>query len=430
LLFRRRRRLPRAWLLPSLAILALAAVGPVPAHAAEPVTDHAIPLSILRPDPVPEPRVQIPGQTSGYRLPVAAGQEFRIEQGWNTTFSHYGKNAYAYDFGMPLGTNVYAAAAGLVAFTHEGETACGGPDLLNKANYVTIYHADGSATLYAHLSSVGVKVGDTVVAGQVIGKSGNTGYTQCVPHLHFARQYQGHSVSQSVPVYFQGYAKQEFHTGDVVTVPAPACAAPSADPTIEPGAETTTPNEAPATALAAAEAALRSGAAKLDAARPLPASRVPVASQPKAVPQPVAEQPKRDVRPDLGSFCGVYYAGGLDEPPAFVRADAVLNFDWHAKGPGGYWLDDAGTAFGARWTGDFVFPSAGTYTIGAIWSGAVTVSIDGTPVIDRIAEAGVSSETLVSRVLGAGIHRVDVDYLAADGHGMLKVGWGRLLADG
>ena len=143
--------MPRAWLVPSLAILALAAIGPMSVLAVEPATANAIAPSILRPDPTPEPRLQKPGQTPGFRLPILAGHDFRIEQGWNSTFSHYGKNAYAYDIGMALGTDVLASAGGLVAFTHEGETACGGKDLLNKANYVTIYHADGSATLYAHL---------------------------------------------------------------------------------------------------------------------------------------------------------------------------------------------------------------------------------------------------------------------------------------
>jgi murein DD-endopeptidase MepM/ murein hydrolase activator NlpD len=235
----------------------------VPALAGEPVSNHAIDPSILRPNPVPEPRVQEPGDTAGYRLPIAPGQELRIEQGWNSTFSHNGKNAYAYDIGMPLGTDVFAAAAGLVAFTHDGETACGGKDLLKKANYVTIYHADGSATLYAHLSAVGVKVGDIVAAGQVIGKSGNTGYTNCVPHLHFARQYQGKSVSQSVPVYFEGYAKQQFHTGDVVSIPAAPCTAPTQD----------------------AEAGTVQPAA---------------AKQPAAIDQPPASN-----QPDLGTFCGI-----------------------------------------------------------------------------------------------------------------------------
>jgi murein DD-endopeptidase MepM/ murein hydrolase activator NlpD len=390
-LFRGRRRLPRAWLLPSLALLALAAIGPVPALAGEPVTDHTISPKILRPDPIPEPRVQEPGQTPGYRLPIAAGQEFRIEQGWNSGFSHVGKNAYAYDFGMALGTDVYAAAAGLVAFTHDGETACGGRDLLMKTNYVTIYHADGSASLYAHLSEVGVKVGDIVAAGQVIGKSGNTGYTNCVPHLHFARQYQGHSVSQSVPVYFEGYAKQEFHTGDVVSIPPAPCTAPSA-----------------------ADDSTGTGTA----------ARTEAGNQAAAVKQTEAAR-----EPDLGTFCGVYYGGDLDQPAAFVRSDGLLNFDWRSKGPGGYWLDSAKIPFAARWTGDFIFASAGTYSIGVIATGEVKVSIDGDLVVDRWTDEARPVDTLVSKALGAGIHRVDVEYMTS-GHGMLKLGWGRLLADG
>ena len=52
-----------------------------------------------------------------------------------------------------------------------------------------IVHQDGSRSRYVHLSSVSVRVGDTVRAGQVIGRSGNTG--DCRPrsfaHLHFAR---------------------------------------------------------------------------------------------------------------------------------------------------------------------------------------------------------------------------------------------------
>jgi murein DD-endopeptidase MepM/ murein hydrolase activator NlpD len=415
--FGHRRRTPRAWLLPSLAILALAAVGPVPALAGEPVTGHTLSPSALKPDPLPEPRVQLPGQTTGFRLPFAAGQDFRIEQGWNSTFSHNGKNAYAYDIHMELGTDVLAAAAGLVAFVHEGETACGGPELLKHANYVTIYHSDGSATLYAHLSTVGVKVGDIVAAGQVIGTSGNTGYSQCLPHLHFARQYQGKSVSQSVPIYFEGYAKQEFHTGDVVSVPQPPCTAPTgeADPGVQPGAGSAASDTGGAIRVAADRRA--AGPRSADA-------------RPPVVAAPTASTRQADVDPaDIGSYCGVYYGGALDQPVAFVRRDGMLNFDWGSKGPGGYWLDDPTFAFAARWTGDFVFPSAGTYTIGAMWSGAVVVSIDGIRVIDRWVDQGQPVEAVTEKVLGAGIHRVDVDYLAATGHGMLKVGWGRLLAD-
>src|SRR4029079_13532202 len=259
--------------------------------------------------------------------------------------------------------------------------------------------------------------------------SGNTGYTNCVPHLHFARQYQGHSVSQSVPVYFEGYARQEFHTGDIVSIPAPACVAPSGEPTVE-AAQTQTQEPADTQTLAARPGATKPNTTRPDAAKP-DTTGAPAASQAEAASQPATgAQAQVDSRPDLGSFCGIYYGGDLDQPPAFVRRDALLNFDWQSKGPGGYWLDDANVAFGARWTGDFAFNSAGRYTIGVIWSGAIVVSIDGVRVVDRWTDEARPHEVLLTKALGAGIHRVDVEYLTTTGHGMLKLGWGRLLADG
>jgi hypothetical protein len=365
--FRGRRRLPGSTLLAALAVLVLTIVGTVPAFAAEPIAVPALGAAAPQAQPIPEPREQEPGETPGFRLPFAVGAEVRIEQGWNTTFSHKGKAAYAYDFGLYLGTDVLAAAAGVVAYVHDGETRCGGPELRKNANYVTINHADGSATQYGHLSKVGVKVGDVVAAGQVIGKSGDTGYTQCLPHLHFARQYQGGGVTKSVPVYFQGYAKQEFHTGEYVTAQASAC---------------------PTSSNAAA------------------ATGVPI-----------------------GTFCGTYVGDALDYPTSFARRDAVLSFDWRSKGPGGYWLDNAKTAFSAHWTGDIAFPSAGTYAIAAVWTGAVVVSIDGVVIVDQSTDQADPVETMISQSMGGGIHRIDVQYTATNGHGVLKLGWGRLFAD-
>lgn len=363
---RGRRRFPRACF---LAVLALAAFVPAPAFAGGSGSTNAQTAAWQKPDPIPEPRVQEPGQVAGFRFPFASGKEVRIEQGWNTSYSHFGKNADAYDFGLPFGTDVLAAAAGKVAFVHEGSTACGGPEFLNKANYVTIYHADGSATMYTHLSTIAVKVGDMVAAGQVIAQSGNSGYSNCIAHLHFARQYQGGGVTQSVPVYFIGYPDKEFHTGDVVKPP-------STSPCLAPDAAGVVAGE-----------------------------------------------------PQLGSFCGAYFGVAFDGPTAFVRPDAILNFDWRSKGPGGYWFDDPAKGFSARWSGEFAFPSAGTYAIGVIWSGAVTVSIDGVPVVDRWADQADGAEMIVSRTIGAGVHRIDVAYLTSNGHGLLKLGWGRLFAD-
>jgi hypothetical protein len=59
----------------------------------------------------------------------------------------------------------------------------------------------------------------------------------------------------------------------------------------------------------------------------------------------------------------------------------------------------------------------------------VTVSIDGVPVIDRWTDPGGAVEQLITTSLGAGIHTIDVEYLTTSGHGMLKLGWGRIFAD-
>jgi murein DD-endopeptidase MepM/ murein hydrolase activator NlpD len=53
-----------------------------------------------------------------------------------------------------------------------------------------IDHADGTQTLYAHLSERSVKVGDTVKLGQRIGKSGDSGNVDG-PHLHFEFRING-----------------------------------------------------------------------------------------------------------------------------------------------------------------------------------------------------------------------------------------------
>ncbi len=58
-------------------------------------------------------------------------------------------------------------------------------------NYVVIDHGNGTSTLYGHMSSVSVGVGQTVSAGQHIGNVGNTGFSTG-PHLHF--EYRVHGI--------------------------------------------------------------------------------------------------------------------------------------------------------------------------------------------------------------------------------------------
>ena len=82
------------------------------------------------------------------------------------------------DFRAAIGTPVRSALLGTVLATNLGAV----PNC-QYGKWVLIEHPNGLATLYAHLSSVSVQKGSTVVTGQVIGFSGNTGYATG-PHLH------------------------------------------------------------------------------------------------------------------------------------------------------------------------------------------------------------------------------------------------------
>ncbi len=66
--------------------------------------------------------------------------------------------------------------------------------------YTCINHGGGVATCYAHQSSIGVSVGQSVTQGQVIGSVGCTGH--CFgPHLHFEVRINGSARrSDGLPV--------------------------------------------------------------------------------------------------------------------------------------------------------------------------------------------------------------------------------------
>lgn len=155
-----------------------------------------------------------PYPTNVYRLPFPAGNMQYCSQGNNSNFSHkiatFGR--YAFDFGRSYNSNGVVSPIGQVVAVREGKVVqiktngkvtgnvpgCG-----NHANYVVIKHADGRASLYLHLKSVSVKVGDTIFTGQTIGVAGNTGCSTGT-HLHFQlEQYvKGRYWTQSVPVQF------------------------------------------------------------------------------------------------------------------------------------------------------------------------------------------------------------------------------------
>ena len=144
-----------------------------------------------------------PGQL--YLLPFAPGRAFRVVQGQDGRFSHSGEDRFAVDFGLPLGTPVFAARDGLVVLVRDGfEVGAPDPSYKTKANEIFIRHEDGTLGEYVHLQKDGmsVAVGNRVHAGQALGLSGNSGYSQG-PHLHFmVFRAKDSQTRESLPIQF------------------------------------------------------------------------------------------------------------------------------------------------------------------------------------------------------------------------------------
>lgn len=102
-----------------------------------------------------------------------------VKTGSITATMYYSSGKYhgAVDFGVSVGTPVYAAADGIVV-----TSTWGGSD--SYGYYIKIKHYNGLYTLYAHGSSLVVSVGQEVKQGQLIMYSGNTGNSTGA-HLHF-----------------------------------------------------------------------------------------------------------------------------------------------------------------------------------------------------------------------------------------------------
>lgn len=108
---------------------------------------------------------------------------------WGRT--HNGIDIVAHD-GPCKGDPAVAAADGVVI---KAEPYGG------YGNCVIVDHGNGIQTLYAHFTSISVKVGDVVKAGDEVGKIGSTGKSTG-PHLHFEVHVDGEIVN---PLIFVDY---------------------------------------------------------------------------------------------------------------------------------------------------------------------------------------------------------------------------------
>ena len=140
-----------------------------------------------------------------YRLPYAANASYPVIQSYGSKLSHTGAEYFTVDFRMDIGTPVYAARGGVVVlFEDAHDSACWREECGRLANFVVLLHSDGTTGEYYHLEhgSVVVALGQRVRRGQMLARSGNTGYSN-VPHLHFGvYRTERDGRTQSVPARF------------------------------------------------------------------------------------------------------------------------------------------------------------------------------------------------------------------------------------
>lgn len=159
----------------------------------------------------------------GYFLPLTCGSSATISQGNFGGFSHQGKAAYAFDFAIGVGTPLVAMADGVVIHvfdqTGPGDPCYngGGQECFPYANLVVLRHGDGAASIYKHLSAVGVALGEFVPRGASVGASGSTGYSTG-RHAHVMRTEDcGVANCQSIPLSFVDVAGGVPKTNQKVT---------------------------------------------------------------------------------------------------------------------------------------------------------------------------------------------------------------------
>jgi murein DD-endopeptidase MepM/ murein hydrolase activator NlpD len=129
----------------------------------------------------------------GFRYPVA-NPIVTDEYGYSRQTGSYTIAHKGTDFRAPIGTSVMAMNRGVVRIARPFRA---------YGNTIVVDHGLGVLTMYMHLSKMNVKEGQLVLPGQVIGKSGNTGYAEGA-HLHLSIRINSISID---PMKFMAFFK-------------------------------------------------------------------------------------------------------------------------------------------------------------------------------------------------------------------------------
>jgi hypothetical protein len=121
------------------------------------------------------------------------------------------------------------------------------------------------------------------------------------------------------------------------------------------------------------------------------------------------------------SWLGEYYGNaGLSGPPALVRADPSIDFDWGLGAPAAGLPADR---FSARWTATLPL-DAGRYRFDVDTDDSARLFVDNQPLIDHWLGQPVRASAEVS--LGPGPHAVRLEYQEVEGNARARLGWQRI----
>jgi len=127
---------------------------------------------------------------------TASGWGWRIHPIYKIKKFHEGM-----DFSAHAGTEIFATGDGVVTAVETSYSGYG--------KHVKIDHGFGYGSLYAHMSSFNVKVGQHVKRGDVIGYVGSTG-TSTAPHVHYEVILKGKKVNPQFYYFQEGLSAEEY----------------------------------------------------------------------------------------------------------------------------------------------------------------------------------------------------------------------------
>ncbi len=106
---------------------------------------------------------------------------------------HYDEKHFGVDIVAGQSKDVKSVLDGVVIFS----------EFTIESGYIIgIYHAGNLISVYKHNSKVNYKIGDEVLAGEVIAEVGNTGELSSGPHLHFELWYDGQAIDPTKYINF------------------------------------------------------------------------------------------------------------------------------------------------------------------------------------------------------------------------------------